>query len=184
LSVLVLSTLAWGKIYTRLRQNPNDEGAWDALQQRVLARARHEMRARSTDLVDSVVADTCSAVVVNLHKARGAETFASFVLGHYLNTRRRLLDRELVAVSCSDIDIAAPAVFRPEPDELALLRTCLEGLPTRERRAVVLRYLEGRTAAQIAAALDVTETNARRIVFNAITRLRRCARQTWPQGRG
>jgi DNA-directed RNA polymerase specialized sigma24 family protein len=48
---------------------------------------------------------------------------------------------------------------------------------------VQLRYFLGASDRQIAAELDVSTVNARRIVFNALQRLRRRARQIWPLGR-
>jgi hypothetical protein len=58
--------------------------------------------------------------------------------------------------------------------ELAeVLDRAMAGLPTRSRTAVVLRYLEGRGVAEVAATLGVSENAATKIILRGIAKLRR-----------
>jgi RNA polymerase sigma factor (sigma-70 family) len=56
-----------------------------------------------------------------------------------------------------------------------VLGNCLERLPERDRRAVELRYFQDARTEHIARELQVSPVNARRIVFNGVNRLRKCA---------
>jgi len=73
-----------------------------------------------------------------------------------------------------DLDQWAP----PGTDPITLLadadlagRLC-DGLPPRQRAAVVLRYLEDHTYAEMAGILDTTQANARSLVRHALVALR------------
>ena len=167
----------WAVICTRLRADRTDQAAWDALASRVRGKARASLLGHGDDLVEDVVADTCAAVVMDLDAARGPETFKGFVIGKYLNalkgairlltTRRASLDVALDIPSASSSDVFDA--------RLLVLDRCLEGLPERDRRAVELRYFQEARAEHIARELQVSAVNARRIVFNGVNRLRRCA---------
>jgi RNA polymerase sigma factor (sigma-70 family) len=174
----------WAWIYAELWRDPNAAIAWAALEEAVGRWARRDLADHGAAVVADAVADVCATVVVHLARARGAETFGGFVYGHFLNARKRAL-RQARAVAPLDEGLPAPeAADGPTADELALLRRCLEELPARERRAVELRYFEDAPASRIAAALGVTDGNARRVVFNGLARLRACAARAWPAGRG
>jgi RNA polymerase sigma factor (sigma-70 family) len=165
----------WEEIYNRLAGDREDAQAWKALQQRVRAWARANLRGRGSDLVEDVVADVCASVAVAFDRAHGARTFHGFVLGHCLNVRRELLRRRRGAlVSLEGVDVPAPEAEQDLFDQrdLEWLTGALHTLPDRERRAVGLRYFEQASGAQIAQALGVTEVNARRIVFNGLRHLR------------
>jgi RNA polymerase sigma factor (sigma-70 family) len=171
----------WAEIYLRLKRNRNDQTAWDGLEAGVRAWARPDLWNRGWALVDDVVAETSAEALLALERARGAETFAGFVRGHYLNVRRRtLVARQAAVTSLEGVDPPATTERSVEPPEWRVLDACLETLPAREREAVRLRYYEDAAAERIAAALAVTPGNARRIVFNGLARLRRCASQTLP----
>ena len=171
-------------LYDRLRHDPNDALAFAALASRVRGWARtHRAEPGGSHYFDDIVADTCSAAIVGIAEAYGAETFPAFVYGHYRNARRRLLQGCRFAVPLGDLDLPDSASSRPAPDELSLLERCLAQLPPRERQAVELRYLGHASTREIADALGVTVVNARQIVFSGLTRLRRNARRAWPLGR-
>lgn len=167
--------MEWPEIYKRLKRDPDDTQAWDALEQHVRAWARPQLWDLGWHVVEDAVADTCSTVVLCIARARAAETFSNFTYGHYLNVRRRVLSAHRWRHAPLDgFDPPAPPEAA-EPDErVAMLRACLDGLPPRDRQAVQLRYFEDHSSEQIAAALGVTAGNARRIVFNGLARLRRC----------
>lgn len=172
----------WAEIYRRLHRNRDDAPAWRALEERVRALARGALRQRGQALLDDVVAEACSTVALSLDNARGAETFDGFVLGHLLNARRRVLAfYRGPVIPIAEIDPPAPPDRDPdeELDDEArgILERCLRELPARQRRAVELRYFHAASMASIAAALGVTENNARQTVFRGVARLKRCAQQ-------
>ena len=178
------STLEWPEIYERLQSDREDFEAHSALTSRVHGIARAALRQYGWQLVEDVVADTCSAVVMSLQKARGADTFKGFVIGIYLNTRRFYLDHWSASGTLEAIDLPAAAEPRPDHDALALLQECVGELPPRERTAILLRFFEDAPYSRIAEALKVTQNNARQIVHVAKARLTECARRVWPRGRG
>jgi RNA polymerase sigma-70 factor (ECF subfamily) len=51
---------------------------------------------------------------------------------------------------------------------------CLEGVPTQQRMAFVLREVEGLVSEEICKILDVTRTNLGVLIFRARNRLREC----------
>lgn len=167
----------WSAICTRLRADPNDRAAWDALEARVRARARSRLRDLGEDGIEDVVADTCATVVMDLASAHGPETFRGFVLGKYLNAEKGAL--RLSRLQRASLDDAVNVATSPTSDvfdqRLAVLGHCLERLPERDRRAVELRYFQEARAEHIARELQVSAGNARRIVFNGVNRLRKCA---------
>jgi RNA polymerase sigma factor (sigma-70 family) len=176
--------LDWGQIYRRLEADRGDSLGWLGLESWVGLWARRKLPEMAPEELEDLVADTCASVVVGFAQARGAETFFGFAYGHFLNVRGRLLRRHRrVGLPLEGVEIAELPEEGPAPDELTLLRRCLETLPPRERRAIELRYFENAHAAEIGRLLGVTPVNARRLVFNALARLRACVRQTWPEGR-
>jgi RNA polymerase sigma factor (sigma-70 family) len=176
---------SWVVLYQRLRRNPNDAIAYEALEGRVRTWARtHRTSPAAAPYLDDIVTDTCSAAVIGIDDAYGPATFPSFVYGHYRNVRRHWLQERRYAVPLGDLDVPDAVPSTPAPDELSLLERCLATLPPRERRAVELRYLEHASTREIASALGVSEVNARQIVFSGLSRLRRYARRVWPLGRG
>ena len=166
----------WPEIYARLKRDREDGPAWDTLEQVVRSWARpRSYKDRGWHVVDDVVADTCSAVVV------------SFDAGPRRGDVRWLRPRPLPQLPPARLPRgAAPRipltptfdVPAPEPedgaseDELRALRHCLSRLPPRELAAVRLRYFEERSSADIAAVLRVTEGNAGRILCLGVARLR------------
>jgi RNA polymerase sigma factor (sigma-70 family) len=177
----------WAEIYNRLRRSRNDSLAWSALEGRVRTLAGRALRRRSPTLVDDVVAETCATVALSLDKARGAETFDGFVLGHLLNARRHVLAFYHAPVNpLGDLDPAAPPDSETDDglDEArGILERCLRELSIRQRRAVELRYFDEASTASIAVELGVTENNARQIVFRGLARLKQCAEPEWRRER-
>lgn len=171
----------WSEIYTRLRTDRNDAVAWGELEVRVRRWARITLGEHGPDLVEDAVADTCTRVILDLGDARGAETFAGFTRGKFLNARKAAVAwlRQPVVRLDAEMELPAPST-EPGVDRydalFAMLDHCLELLPRRDRLAVQLRYYEDAQAVRIARELRVTEGNARRIVFNGLNRLRKCAR--------
>ena len=181
----------WPEIYSRLRADRNDAAAWGELEARVRRWARATLGEHGPDLVEDAVADTCTRVVLDLGDARGADTFAGFAKGKFLNARKAAVAwlRQPIVRLDEELELPSPPAGRSESRWDALyevLDRCLERLPRRDRLAVQLRYYEDAQAARIARELQVTEGNARRIVFNGVNRLRKCARASGmpPSGSG
>jgi RNA polymerase sigma factor (sigma-70 family) len=164
----------WTEIYLRLQRDRNDAAAWQAMQGYVRTWAQKALWDRGSHTVDDAVADTCSTAMVSFEKAHGANTFSGFVYGHFLNVRTRALRGQIV-FSIDDVDPPAPIEQEPDSDAIEMLERCLGELAHRERNAVLLRYFEDASAERIATELQVSEGNARRIVFNGLAHLRQCA---------
>ena len=171
--------MEWKEIFGRLARDPEDSLAWSHLQRQVRVWARREFRAQGWHLVEDAVADTCSAVAVAFERAYGEETFRGFVFGQFLTVRRHLLRRaRLGQTSLDGVDVPAPIEETAfSADERSRLMRALLQLPSRERRAVSLRHLEGLSAAAIANDLGVSQENARLIVHRGMQRLRRNLRR-------
>jgi RNA polymerase sigma factor (sigma-70 family) len=168
--------------FDRFQADPGDALAWAALESWVCLWARRGLRGLSPQSIEDAISDTCLSIVLNLDKAHGRETFAGFAYGHFLNVRQRAFRRKETATDPGGLDVFVEEEPEVWPDEVALLRTCLDGLPARERCAVELRYFEAASSERIADALGVTRTNARRLVFNGLRHLRACFQQAWAGG--
>ncbi len=57
-------------------------------------------------------------------------------------------------------------------ETLAAVRAAIDGLPPRQRAALLLRYVQGLGYAEIAQALDCSQDSARANVYQAVRRLR------------
>jgi RNA polymerase sigma factor (sigma-70 family) len=164
----------WEQIYLRFASDTNDAQAWAALERRVRVWARAVFWQDSPNAIDDVVADTCAAVALGISRARGAETFAGFAYGHFLNARKRMLRSHPPGwVPLGAMDVAAPLEEDElDPDTVTQLHHALAALPQRECAAVTLRYFDELPSTRIAVELGVTDVNARRILCNGMRRLR------------
>jgi RNA polymerase sigma factor (sigma-70 family) len=167
-------------MYARLAQDRNDEAAWKAVEHWVRIWARSVLARFGPEVINDAVADTCASVAITFERAHGAETFRGFVLGHWLNTRRRVFESRPAAIATVALESVDLRVYDRsddglDPDQVAWLHHAIEELPERQRRALVLRYFDGFSACEIGAKLDVSDCNARRLVFNALARLRQAA---------
>ena len=169
-----MHTMEWEQIYDCLVLDREDCTAWTALQRRV----RIWLLAdgfRAHDL-DDAVAEVVAAVVMTFDRARGAESFRGFVLGHRFNVRRRvrsLVRAPLVDLSTADEAVVVDAPECPDPTDLDRLGEALFALPEREYQAISLHYFRDLCSEQVALHLGVTPVNARQIVWQAIRRMRR-----------
>lgn len=66
-----------------------------------------------------------------------------------------------------------PAALLRERRRANALHAALEKLTDRERQAVVLRLLEGRRTAEVAALMEVKEVSVRSLIHRALRKLRR-----------
>jgi DNA-directed RNA polymerase specialized sigma24 family protein len=170
-----MRVLEWEEIYGVLRASPNDAIAWHSLRWRVQGMAA-AIRDLGRHAVEDVVEDTCSRVVLDIDSAYGPDTFAGFVFGHFRTAKRSALAAP-VTVTLEDGGVAGVEAGGPDPDDVLLLRDCLERLGShapRQRDAVALRHLWGVPYGEIAAHLDVTENNARQLVHLGLVGMRPC----------
>jgi RNA polymerase sigma-70 factor (ECF subfamily) len=70
-----------------------------------------------------------------------------------------------------------------ERDTLDRLYHLITRLPSKQQAAVVMRYLQELSYAEIAQALDCSEDSARANVYQGIRRLRQETAQEWPEER-
>jgi RNA polymerase sigma factor (sigma-70 family) len=86
---------------------------------------------------------------------------------HRERRRRAQHEQEAARMTPQQVEHVAPETLAP------LLNDALAGLRAADREAVILRYLEGRPTADVAAALRVTENTARQRIARALARLRK-----------
>lgn len=154
-------SLVWA---TAIRTTGDRDLARDVTQTVFTAFAR-----KSSRLVDSVV------VPGWLHRAARLEA------AKQVRSDRRRIHRETAAMKEHESDPAAAAP--PSPAETAalepLLDEALDALGDADRQAVVLRFLSGRSFAEIGSVLGVTEDAAQKRVSRALDRMR-----DWFESRG
>ncbi|MCO5168518.1 MAG: sigma-70 family RNA polymerase sigma factor [Planctomycetes bacterium] len=102
------------------------------------------------------------------------ERVASFVLGV---ARRTALAMRRDGARLAPLEpdaLPAGAAAPPDPLLSARLAGCLEALGERERSVVLLTFYQGQSAAEIAAALALSEGNVRVVRHRGVGRLRAC----------
>jgi len=73
----------------------------------------------------------------------------------------------------SPIEVPEPAVREPDPADDEVLRLALDGLPPKQRGAVIYRYLAGLSYAEVGKLLGSNATAARRSAADGIANLRK-----------
>jgi RNA polymerase sigma factor (sigma-70 family) len=172
-----MASFGWPQLYAALIRDPGDDQAWLDLEERVEQLVHQRLSDLDPIAAQDAVAEICVQVVTDLTKARGPETFQGFVYGQFLTVRRRTLAQTKTRrseVPIEGLEFPNPPQEDPGDRALAALQQCLDTLPRRDRSAVELRYFQQATPLAIASALSVSEGNARRIVYNGLTRLRSC----------
>jgi RNA polymerase sigma factor (sigma-70 family) len=168
-------SLGWPEIHKRLKRDQNDQLALTSLKNKIRRWARRDFWEHGDVWIDDVVEDTCFSVIEHIldtHKA-----FSGHVLGLYFNVRRiyrRDVQRGLRALPIEEVNASNPASDSEADIWVNYLEECLDGLPTRERLAVDMRFLKEHSYDEVAEKLKVKYENARRIVFNAKQLLRKC----------
>jgi RNA polymerase sigma-70 factor (ECF subfamily) len=111
---------------------------------------------------------------------RGAGSFRAWLIRitcretlNWLRKHRRMLEAEELP---PDIP-ALPGGGDQEADfllaeDIARMRAGIAGLPARQRLAVSLRYFEGMSVREMAAALGCTEGTGKNLLFRALQKLR------------
>ncbi len=65
--------------------------------------------------------------------------------------------------------------WREDEETLAVVRSCMETLPLRQREALELFAVEGKDGAETAAILGLTQVNLRQILHRGRSAVRKCA---------
>ena len=132
---------------------------------------RDEERAR--DLAQTVMLAVIEAVRAG--RVEDPARIDRFVLGTCRNValRMRKNDARAEPTDTEALDIMAYVPDVEHIDTGALSR-CLSGLDERSRNVVFLSFTEGRSAEQIAAAIESTPGNVRVLRHRAVAQLRSC----------
>ncbi len=125
---------------------------------------------RARDLVQTVLLGVL--VAAREGRVSDPERIDRFVLGTCRNVVARVRETDARAEPRSSLDeIVAPEVERVD---LAALMGCYGRLDLRGRTVIMLSFREGRSAADVAAALGTTAANVRVLRHRAVAALRRC----------
>lgn len=132
----------------------------------------------SREDADDVVQEALLQAYLGLARLREPAAFGAWLCGITANlARMRLRSRREPPRSLDAGGRAVPASFEAslidELDSLRKLRTALEPLPPAEREAVLMHYVDGLTAQEIAALLGERPGTVRVRLHRARERLRR-----------
>ena len=120
--------------------------------------------------IEDLTQEVFLRVFVRLPSLRDPSALRSFVLAVAMNVlkweiRRRWVGRKVrVSVTGTLPDIESTSVDTEARHALRRCYRIFESLPTKERLAFVLRYMEGMTIDEVAAALAVSISTAKRWV--------------------
>jgi RNA polymerase sigma-70 factor (ECF subfamily) len=178
------------ELVARLRAG--DEDAFRTLvamyQPRLLRLAQTVVLSRA--VAEEVVQDTWLAVVRGVDRFEGRSSFKTWLFHILLNRARSTAGREPFDASLSDVEFAnkfdrtgawspPPVPWADEVDERIVadrlarrVRELLPTLPDAQRQVVVLRDIEGITAAEVAGLLGITDGHQRVLLHRGRARLR------------
>jgi len=168
-------------LITRTREG--DERAFTALVQVYQPRVFRWALALSGDRdeADDITQEVFVRVYRKLSGFRGDGAFDAWL---YRITRRVALRRLHSARSAGaddgDVYITDPGARVDRQRAFALIQSIARTLPMRQREVFVLCDLEGRTAAEVAAMLDMKDVSVRASLFKARAAIRRHVLATHP----
>lgn len=146
-----------------------------ALRARLFALRHLRNEAAAADLAQDVL-----IIVLRQLRAGGvrdADRLAAFVLGTarqcIVDWRRGVLRRERL-LEAFPADLPSLVHEDAEPLDADRLRTCLQGLPERERAVLLMTFYDDRPADAVGAELGLSAANVRVIRHRGIGRLRAC----------
>ncbi len=139
-------------------------------------------RTPTTEVAEDLTSETFLAVVEQIRSFRLESSFQTWIL---TIARRRIGDYwrrqyRLPPAACETVLalLPAPADHAPVeelPESRPDLTPVLARLPERQRRVLECRFLEGKTVAETAAALQLSEGNVKVIQHRAIAQAARLA---------
>jgi RNA polymerase sigma-70 factor (ECF subfamily) len=127
--------------------------------------------------VEDLTQEAFMRVFSRIGTLREANALREFVLVIAVNVLKRELRhrwvrrRVLLSDSGSVPDVEGPSSDPEAREALARCYAILDKLGARERAAFVLRYMEERTLDEVAAALDVSLSTAKRLVIRSAERI-------------
>jgi RNA polymerase sigma-70 factor (ECF subfamily) len=133
--------------------------------------------------VDDVLQETAAAAYAGRDRLEYADRFTSWAVGiarHKAIDHLRAGGRRSKHVMIADpealaaFEQAASRVGERFGNRGMALHECLRSLTQRARRALQLRYFEERDVDEVAAAISVSQSNAKVILHRARTALREC----------
>lgn len=138
--------------------------------------------ARDDDHADDLLHDCWQTILERLHRYGGRGSFVGWAIAVSKNVCRMHLRKAKRAgwKNTGEVDPAEVTDSAPNPEEELVERErrnalyrALGQLPDRERDAIVLMILEGRSVAETAKALGVGHAATRSLVARAMFKLRR-----------
>ena len=133
------------------------------------------------DDVDDLVQDTFEGALWSLHRLEDPNAFGSWIasilirLAHKVIRRRRMMARFGLGRAALTIDVdelAAVCTSEERVGEVRRLYGALAELPTDVRLALVLYRVEGYSLVEVARAMDISLSTARRRVNDGEARIR------------
>ena len=124
---------------------------------------------------EEVVQDSFIAVHANWRRLEDIDKAAGYLRQCVVNRSHSVLRHRVVVDR--NLQQPPPAVPSAEEEAITLLSrsaviTALQGLPPRQRQALVLRYYAGQSEAQIASTMGITRGAVKRYVSRAMSALR------------
>lgn len=161
-----------------LRASEGDERAWreiyDATRERLFALLVYQIGNRDEAL--DVLQETYLHAFKGLAAYEGRGSLESWLCGiairRALDWKRRLLGPFKRTSSIEDVPLPDEGAPQADPEEGRRLRRALEGLPQRQRSALVLHEWMGYAFAEIGQMLGISEATARVHAFRARDALR------------
>ena len=179
-----------GELVVRLREG--DEAAFVSLvamyQTRLLRLAASVVGSRS--VAEEVVQDTWLAVVRGIDRFEGRSSFKTWLFHILLNRARTTAGREHRSALLPDGELddrfdgtgawaSPPVPWADQVDDRLVaerlahrVREVLPTLPDTQRQVIVLRDIEGVTAAEVSQLLGLTDGNQRVLLHHARARIR------------
>lgn len=133
------------------------------------------------DAARDATQETALRVLRSLPAWRGQGRIESWTIGIAINVmreqrrvdRRNNVDRLARGRPAAEFEFTADAAAPFGQDEVDLLRSTLSGLPERQRQAVALRFFEGYSVEETAAAMACAPGTIKATVHQALRALRR-----------
>lgn len=154
-----------------------DFGRWVAARGGALQRFAYLVTGNAADAPD-LVQDALAHALPRWDRLAAAGTAEAYVRRSIVNGSVSRWRKSRRLVSVEDVEVVAPRVSVEDADETTRRDDAdaawrlVRSLPAKQRAAVVLRFYEDLSFAQIALVLDCPEATARSHVHRALGRLR------------
>jgi RNA polymerase sigma-70 factor (ECF subfamily) len=150
--------------------------AWILIWQRYAGLVERYLRRRArVDVVDDLVQETFLVLYVSLHRIEQPAALRAFLLGtaaRVLCASRRSSERRARHISLTASGTLPEPPANEHGTELEVA-SALSRVPVPYRDAFVLRHLSGLDVSEVASALEISPSSARRWIAHARRRVRR-----------